>query len=85
MYIAETLHIPIDEVAVYWTEIEGFKLNTTSLVPLISLFTMLIPFFFIFAGSKLTPLWSSMQMGRDLMLIWLRYKIGAWKLLRKGD
>jgi len=37
-------------------------------------------------GSKLTPVWSWLQMGRDLILIWLRYKIGAWKLLRKkGD
>jgi dolichyl-phosphate beta-glucosyltransferase len=31
-------------------------------------------------GSKLTPLMSSLQMGRDLVLIWLRYQIGAWKL-----
>jgi dolichyl-phosphate beta-glucosyltransferase len=31
-------------------------------------------------GSKLTPLMSSLQMGRDLLLIWLRYQIGAWKL-----
>ena len=33
LYIAEALRIPIDEVAVYWTEIEGmtvfFKLNLT--------------------------------------------------------
>lgn len=31
-------------------------------------------------GSKLTPLMSSIQMGRDLLLIWFRYQIGAWKL-----
>jgi len=58
LYIAETLRIPTDEVAVYWTEIEG---------------------------SKLTPIWSWLQMGRDLILIWVRYKIGAWKLLRRRD
>lgn len=34
-------------------------------------------------GSKLTPLMSSIQMGRDLLLIWLRYQIGAWKLTPK--
>lgn len=50
--------MPIDEIAVNWTEIEG---------------------------SKLTPLMSSIQMGRDLLLIWFRYQIGAWKLQRTKD
>lgn len=31
-------------------------------------------------GSKIVPFWSWLQMGRDLVLIWLRYKIGAWKI-----
>lgn len=31
-------------------------------------------------GSKLVPFWSWLQMGRDLVLIWLRYSIGAWKI-----
>lgn len=31
-------------------------------------------------GSKVTPVWSWIQMGCDLGLIWLKYKIGAWKL-----
>lgn len=53
LYIAQTLKIPITEIAVNWTEIEG---------------------------SKLVPFWSWLQMGRDLGLIWLRYKIGAWKI-----
>lgn len=53
LYIAQTLKIPITEIAVNWTEIEG---------------------------SKLVPFWSWLQMGRDLGLIWLRYKVGAWKL-----
>jgi dolichyl-phosphate beta-glucosyltransferase len=53
LFIAESYKIPITEIAVNWTEIEG---------------------------SKLTPLTSSIQMGKDLLLIWFRYLIGAWKL-----
>ncbi|KAI4462775.1 glycosyl transferase [Holotrichia oblita] len=53
LYIAQTLKIPIAEVAVNWTEIDG---------------------------SKVTPVWSWVQMGKDLGLIWLRYLIGAWKI-----
>jgi len=58
LYIAECLDIAMDEVAVYWTEIEG---------------------------SKVTPVWSWIQMGSDLFFIWLRYKIGAWKFVTKGE
>lgn len=53
LYIAQTLEIPIGEVAVNWIEIDG---------------------------SKITPVWSWIQMGVDLGLIWLRYSIGAWKI-----
>ncbi|CAG9762348.1 unnamed protein product [Ceutorhynchus assimilis] len=53
LYIAQKLKIPISEVAVRWTEIDG---------------------------SKVTPVWSWLQMGMDLVLIWLRYTIGAWKI-----
>ncbi|KAL0099502.1 hypothetical protein PUN28_020191 [Cardiocondyla obscurior] len=53
LYIAQTLNIPVTEIAVNWTEIEG---------------------------SKIIPFWSWLQMGRDLFFIWLRYKIGAWKI-----
>lgn len=35
------------------------------------------------AGSKVVPVWSWLQMGRDLFLIWLRYLIGAWKIHTK--
>lgn len=31
-------------------------------------------------GSKIVPFWSWLQMGRDLVLIWLRYRIRAWKI-----
>ncbi|XP_018572044.1 dolichyl-phosphate beta-glucosyltransferase [Anoplophora glabripennis] len=53
LYIAQYLKIPISEVAVTWTEIDG---------------------------SKVTPVWSWIQMGMDLVIIWLRYTIGAWKI-----
>lgn len=33
-------------------------------------------------GSKLTPLWASLQMGRDLFLIWFRYTFGVWKVYK---
>lgn len=56
LYIAQALRMPIREVAVNWTEIDG---------------------------SKVTPFWSWLQMGRDLFLIWFRYTIGAWSLQRK--
>ena len=55
LYIAESLKIPITEVAVEWQEIEG---------------------------SKIVPVWSWLQMGRDLMLISLRYKLGSWKIAK---
>uniref|UniRef100_A0A0K0DCW0 dolichyl-phosphate beta-glucosyltransferase n=1 Tax=Angiostrongylus cantonensis TaxID=6313 RepID=A0A0K0DCW0_ANGCA len=29
-------------------------------------------------GSKLVPFWSWLQMGRDLILIWFRYRVGIW-------
>lgn len=53
LFIAQFYKMPIEEIGVDWTEIEG---------------------------SKVTPFFSWIQMGRDLVLIWLRYKIGAWKL-----
>ncbi|KAF5297274.1 hypothetical protein FQA39_LY12113 [Lamprigera yunnana] len=53
LYIAKCLHIPVTEVAVNWTEIEG---------------------------SKIIPVWSWLQMGKDLFIIWLRYQIGAWDI-----
>ncbi|KAF7270402.1 hypothetical protein GWI33_016636 [Rhynchophorus ferrugineus] len=53
LYVAQSIKIPIDEVSVTWTEIEG---------------------------SKIVPVWSWVQMGIDLGLIWLRYAIGAWKI-----
>ena len=31
-------------------------------------------------GSKLSPLWASLEMARDLLMIRLRYLTGAWKM-----
>ncbi|CBY08963.1 unnamed protein product [Oikopleura dioica] len=31
-------------------------------------------------GSKMTPVFSWIEMGRDLVLIWLRYAIGYWRI-----
>ncbi|KAL1116085.1 hypothetical protein AAG570_005580, partial [Ranatra chinensis] len=56
LYIAERLSIPLGEVPVNWTEMEG---------------------------SKIVPVLSWLQMGKDLLLNWLRYKIGAWKIRQK--
>lgn len=55
LFIAQHFRLPIAEIAVKWTEIDG---------------------------SKVTPVWSWLQMGRDLCLIWFRYTIGAWSLER---
>lgn len=53
LFLAQQHRMPINEVAVNWTEIDG---------------------------SKVTPFWSWLEMGRDLFLIWLRYTVGAWKV-----
>lgn len=53
LYIAEHLRIPIAEVAVTWTEIDG---------------------------SKMVPVLSWIQMGKDLVLIYLYYLTRIWKI-----
>lgn len=52
LFLAQALRLPIREVGVHWTEIDG---------------------------SKITPVWTWIQMGMDLFLIWFRYAIGAWR------
>lgn len=32
------------------------------------------------SGSKIIPIFSWLQMGKDIVLIWLRYMLGAWKI-----
>ncbi|CAD5114505.1 DgyrCDS3629 [Dimorphilus gyrociliatus] len=54
LHVAEQLRIPIDEVPVTWTEIEG---------------------------SKIVPIFSWLQMGKDIVAIRLRYSLGVWKIL----
>lgn len=53
LFIAESLKIPISEVAVYWTEIDG---------------------------SKMVPVFSWIQMGWDLILIYLKHLTRTWKI-----
>ncbi|CAK8683803.1 dolichyl-phosphate beta-glucosyltransferase-like [Clavelina lepadiformis] len=53
LYVAEYLDIPIVEVAVKWTEIEG---------------------------SKIVPVFSWIQMGKDIALIWLQHKLKLWTI-----
>uniref|UniRef100_A0A146MBZ4 Dolichyl-phosphate beta-glucosyltransferase n=1 Tax=Lygus hesperus TaxID=30085 RepID=A0A146MBZ4_LYGHE len=56
LYLAELFGIPLAEIPVNWTEIDG---------------------------SKVVPVLSWIQMGRDVFLIWIKYLIGAWKIARK--
>lgn len=53
LYIAQCMGIPVAEVAVNWTEIDG---------------------------SHLDPLWSAIEMLKDLLLIRLFYLTGTWRL-----
>lgn len=36
-------------------------------------------------GSKVVPVWTWLEMGRDLFLIWLRYRIGAWTIAAQSN
>ena len=36
-------------------------------------------------GSKLNPVLAAIQMFKDLFLLWLRYAVGAWKVVEKVD
>ena len=36
-------------------------------------------------GSKLDPFTASLQMGFDILAIWLRYFLGIWMINRKKD
>ncbi len=36
-------------------------------------------------GSKLNPILASIQMFKDLFFLWLRYAVGAWKVVEKVD
>lgn len=31
-------------------------------------------------GSKIVPVWSWLQMGFDVLAIWIRYRTGSWKI-----
>ncbi|XP_025408904.1 dolichyl-phosphate beta-glucosyltransferase isoform X2 [Sipha flava] len=36
-------------------------------------------------GSKIVPVWSWLQMGFDVLEIWLRYRTGSWKIQYKPE
>ncbi|XP_061189086.1 dolichyl-phosphate beta-glucosyltransferase-like [Saccostrea echinata] len=57
LFLAQYFNIPVGEVAITWTEIEG---------------------------SKMVPVFSWIQMGKDIILIRLRYLLGAWKIKEKS-
>lgn len=57
LFLAQYFNIPVGEVAINWTEIEG---------------------------SKMVPVLSWIQMGKDIILIRLRYFLGAWKITEKS-
>jgi len=56
LHIAQKLKLPVSEVGVTWTEIDG---------------------------SKMTPVWSWLEMGKDLILIRLRYMLCIWTITDK--
>lgn len=57
LFLAQYFNIPVGEVAINWTEIEG---------------------------SKMVPVFSWIQMGKDIIFIRLRYFLGAWKITEKS-
>lgn len=75
LYIAQHLNMPVREVAVNWQEIEGRKMCHFSEAMTAS--------FIIKIGSKMVPIFSWMEMGRDLVFIRARYFFGIWSILSK--
>lgn len=89
LYIAQTLKIPIAEVAVDWQEMAGKNIYVTILLwknhDMSSIFNLILdslntPLLYLFAGSKLDPITSSFQMAKDLLLIRIRYMFGIWNI-----
>ena len=75
LYIAQQLGMPIQEVAVNWQEIEGgCGHHVTSHMTR----HVLCP-----AGSKMVPIFSWMEMGRDLIFIRARYTFRIWSIHTK--
>ncbi len=79
LYIAQQLKMPIKEVAVNWQEIEG-QFLICFMFSLLIIEKLIIVIIIFIVGSKLVPLWSWLQMGRDLLFIRLRYTFGLWTL-----
>lgn len=75
LYIAQQLGMPIKEVPVNWQEIDGTFVCVYCLA-----MAMIDVCLRACTGSKLVPVWSWLQMGRDILFIRLRYMFGIWKL-----
>lgn len=76
LYLARHLSVEICEVPVNWTEIEGMNRGFWEVY---SESLQKSPYFFTL-GSKIVPIFSWLQMAKDLVLIRLRYALGAWKI-----
>ena len=79
LYIAQQLKIPIAEEAVNWQEIEGRLWMITNCA------SKCYANFYIHAGTKMVPVLSWMQMGRDLIFIRLKYMFGIWTIKQKSS
>lgn len=77
LYIAQYLKIPISEEAVNWQEIDGISFNNDTIIVL--MLVVLPPTL----GSKMVPILSWLEMGRDLLFIRLRYLFRIWRIKQK--
>lgn len=79
LYIAETFNIDIHEVAVNWQEIEGESCCNGSNIWRKPPACWNLPAF-VFAGSKLIPVFSWLQMAIDILRIRIFYLLALWKM-----
>ena len=83
LFIAQSVGIPLVEVGVNWQEIDGASVSLYLCCyhrVSFHFFTRLHLIVMYCTGSKLDPLTSSIQMGRDLFLIRAYYMTGFWSL-----
>lgn len=73
LYIAQTLGMAIREVAVNWQEIDGEGVWSQGRCNVCN----------VCLGSKMIPVFSWLQMGRDLLFIRLRYTFRLWNIKTK--
>lgn len=76
LYLARHLSVEICEVPVTWHEVDGKKIGPKK----VNTYHEDNLKLHLFVGSKIVPIFSWMQMAKDLLLIRLRYTLGAWKI-----